>query len=203
VAINVKDVLAYRWLQTEEMKGLSADVAAGVCFALSVKWAGRHKSDKNEGSEPRVKAITKNQADLQALQQRYQAAGGAPKDKESAFWGEAGFTVGDYEVKRVDPASEKSAAEAIAAMIIQAQKARHYTSLGWRGANGGHQMVCYHSNGKLGFFSHMYFFDPNGGEFVVPHDKISEFFEQYWFALRKAAKMMAITSITWAPLVNK
>lgn len=199
--LDMKALLKYRWVQTEEMAGSPADVAAGVCFALSLKWAGRHKGNRNESSEDRVKAITASKPDLIALQQRYQATPGGIADKEAGFWKEFGFTAGNYDTHNVIPNNETSAAEAIAAMIIQAQKARHYTGLSWKNANGGHQMVCYHSNGKFGFFSHMYFYDPNGGEFVIPHGDIAEFFLEYWFRMRKAAKLMSLKNITWVPLI--
>ena len=203
---DFKACLAARYLQTEDVKLRAApeNCKDGCCFGLTTLWAGRHFTQKNEGPEARIKAITTDAQKIFRAQQAYETAGGAAgREKESGPWQAAGFTVGDYKGKNVATGDDyaKTAGETLVDMLITAGRKHHYTAVAFRNAKGWHQMVCYHSGGKIfGIASHLYFFDPNGGEFKVPHGDMREFFMGYWFEARRAAKLFDINYISWAPL---
>ncbi len=77
---DFKACLAARYLQTEDVKLEAApeNCKNGCCFGLTTLWAGRHFTQKNEGPEARIKAITTRIEGTLYLSPRTQAAQGLP-----------------------------------------------------------------------------------------------------------------------------
>ena len=183
---------------------LDKKISNGVCFGLTSVWAGRHKSHKGETSEIRMKAVTGAAGwdEAKNIQLAYFGdAKGNEKTHVAGFWTNKGFKIGDTTTENIDAGDENSVAEALKNMFITAGKTHQYTALGFKCANGGHQMVSYHSGGKIfGVGSHLYFYDPNNGEFKIPHSKLTEFFKLYWINLRSLGGQATINSLDYAPL---
>jgi len=203
---DLKQYLEARYLQSEDvrLKTVPENCRPGVCFGLTLLWAERHKAQKNEGPAARIKAITSDFQKVVAAQQSYEAATGKEgKEKETPLWAGAGFTIGEYTGENVVTGDDyaKTAAAALVSMLVTAGRKHQYSALSFKNQKGAHQMICYHSGGKIfGIASHLYFFDPNGGEFRIPNDSMQEFFTEYWFKARRTAKLADINKILWAPL---
>lgn len=210
---SFKDCLVAKYSQNtdNDLKRLQTTEALklGCCIGLSMLWAGRHQVQKNETPEDRVKYVTTDKGRIVAAQLAYEASpGAAGQVKEAPLWSSHGFTVGIYKAEQISSAQNggtRQMTTAISDMLVDAGGKHRYASLAWRNAGGGHQMVFYHSGGKLGtgIGSHLYFFDPNNGEFKVSHGDTDEFFEQFWWSARADAKLAQINQVQWALLTPK
>jgi hypothetical protein len=205
-----KFLLAYKTVthsqsSDERVKALKdTKIFNGVCFGLTTVWAGRHKSHKGETPGIRMNAVTGEAgfAEAKKIQLAYFGdAKGNEKAHEASFWKSKGFNLGSFTTEYISANDDESVAEALTNMFITAGKTHQYTALGFKCGNGGHQMVSYHSGGKVfGIGSHLYFYDPNNGEFKIPHSKLKEFFKLYWIDLRSLGGLATISSIEYAPL---
>ncbi|RUQ71508.1 hypothetical protein EJ913_12760 [Azospirillum doebereinerae] len=189
--------------QADLLKTANQEFQGGVCMATCAYWIAHHRQyrsfwGKKKSSDARLEFLrSKNK--FEAICRAQSSYGDIARDKSQSSSAEIyrkalgsflgnyglglsksmqtlylGFTAG-YRDKYKGRSSYVEAArvkfEDLATFLNQPHSF-HIINF-----DGGHQHTtcCYKSNGKRGTSSHLYFFDPNRGEFKIPADDIDVF----------------------------
>jgi len=184
------DNLVVPFKQRGIVKGMTPSVAYGMCVGLSVDWIIRHKSYKSEGSAKRIRYMsTESPAQSVVAQLGYKVtltdtreafSSGQAQSINSAFETRgSSMTVSDVEwIRHVSAAPD----DAFASLFVNTSGVHCYYVILLQFDNGGdaHATAAYHSSGKVfGWGSHLYYFEPNFGEFklAASASAIKTFFE--------------------------
>lgn len=150
----------------------------GICTGLSMVWLARLMLQHNETPLQRKKALHSAAGYRWGgkTQDIHLGAGGGGNVDDDATWRShyaealkayvltivANSTVG------VGFADSASAAKTMAPAIKEKHAYRLWNvGLKTHSGNAGHMVASYASGGKMGFMRHLYFFDPNMGEFKI------------------------------------
>jgi len=162
----------------------NVDIGEGICMSLSCLWIKLHMQQKSQGSGEQLRReCMTTRIDHFSKQENLQDAADIHEDysKEARRYGLreglalltrsvalnfGGPISGNYDAKTGVKDLEKAV-----------NKTHHYSVIGINFARGKHAIAAYKSGGKFGFFSHLYVFDPNYGEFRVGNGDIEDFFK--------------------------
>ncbi|KAA0589345.1 YopT-type cysteine protease domain-containing protein [Azospirillum oryzae] len=164
------------------------EVNSGICFGLSLEWISRHRSHKGETSKARIAYIDRDSTILHAsIKQRlYGAELSADLDLSSEQLGSrnqamalAGFKIAATKtqwVSATDPESVKDLLKAITTATASPHT-YHVVTMIFEQRGMAHATCCYKSGGKaFGLGSHLYFFDPNFGEYKASSGSVGDLF---------------------------
>ncbi|WP_158305979.1 YopT-type cysteine protease domain-containing protein [Azospirillum sp. B510] len=164
------------------------EATKGICFGLCLEWIKRHRANKGETPQTRIAYIDQDSTILHAsIKQRlYRAELHFDLDLASEqlgarnqAMGQAGFKVASSRTEWMsasDPDSVKEVTKAIATATAGTHT-YHLVSLHFTQRGAAHATCCYKSGGKaFGLGSHLYFFDPNYGEFKVSAGSAADLF---------------------------
>ncbi|MFL5340573.1 MAG: YopT-type cysteine protease domain-containing protein [Gemmataceae bacterium] len=185
------DHLAAPFKQRGIVRGSTPAVAYGICVGLSVDWIIRHKTHKSEGTAKRIRYMgTQSPAQSVTAQLGYNVkladtregfGTGQTESINAAFeTRRSALTVSDTEyIRHVSAAPD----DAFASLFVNTSGVHCYYVILLQFDNGGdaHATAAYHSSGKVfGWGSHLYYFEPNFGEFKLPASAagIKTFFEE-------------------------
>jgi len=157
------------------------DLAGGMTYSLCGMWMRLHKDDHKSGggADKRLARMALRMRNLMAEGDWFWKAAFI----QSHVIKDGGDDIdGNYQKRSIEgqyrltvlPVKEATKAN----IEIQFNKSHAYTVVTLCLPTGARTYVCtYKSSGKLfGLGSHLYVFDPNQGEFRIPHGKIWDFF---------------------------
>ncbi|WP_158279267.1 YopT-type cysteine protease domain-containing protein [Azospirillum humicireducens] len=149
----------------------------GICFGLCIEWIKRHRTSKGEAPQKRIAYIDQDSTILHAsIKQRLYSTelkfdldlSSEQLGARNQAMGQAGLAVGQTRTQwmsATDPDSVKDVTKAIATATASPHT-YHLVTLNFTQRGAAHATCCYKSGGKaFGLGSHLYFFDPNYGEF--------------------------------------
>jgi hypothetical protein len=172
------DSLVVPFKQRGIVRSATPAVSYGICVGLSVDWVLRHKTNKSEGSAKRIHYMsTQSPAQSVVAQLGYKATlsdtregfiSGQTESVNSAFGARGSrLTVTKTEfIQHVSAAPD----EAFASLFVNTSGVHCYYLIMLQFDRGGdaHATAAYHSSGKIfGWGSHLYYFEPNFGEFKI------------------------------------
>ncbi|MCG5242545.1 YopT-type cysteine protease domain-containing protein [Azospirillum doebereinerae] len=165
------------------------EVKAGICFGLSSEWIARHRANKGEKPATRIAYIENDNTILHAsIKQRlYGRELSHQLDQSAEQTGSRnealkllGLSVKSSSTQWVSVESPENVKEVLKAISVATAGAHtyHIITLNFEGRNGGsHATCCYKSSGKaFGMGAHLYFFDPNYGEFKASAGSVIDLF---------------------------
>ena len=172
------DSLVVPFKQRGIVRGATAGVSYGMCVGLSVDWVLRHKANKSEGPAKRIHYMsTESPAQSVVAQLGYNVT--LRDTREGFLSGQTESVNSAFEtrgspltVTRTEIIQHVSAApdEAFQKLFVNTAGIHCYYVIMLQFDNGGdaHATAAYHSSGKIfGWGSHMYYFEPNFGEFKI------------------------------------
>jgi hypothetical protein len=162
-----------------EALGANSDVRGGVCLALSLNWIRLHQSAKHS---PRlgVDGLLTTQTVInkaRMVQLNYEKAqAGAGKDEAAKILAGVKHACNMTHMTLVNGLTKYTfPSDALVASVAQVHR---YNLIALAGFGAGHATASYYSSGKiLGYGRHLYFFDPNIGEFKIPEADIVYVFD--------------------------
>jgi hypothetical protein len=160
----------------------SEDVKEGFCFAAALYWLSRKKRNSKESSEKRVtevSAATQVIMDLQAKDHEKRLQGRTTEQVINEVFAEVfGVWSGEELVGRTGTT--------VATIVVPALKTKKVPMLlqfkftDRNNHAAGHSVALYHSSGNMfGKDRHLYLFDANCGEYVVPEEDAQTFIDNY------------------------
>ena len=160
----------------------------GICFGLGLEWMARHKKNKAETPQKRIEYIGNDSTILHAsIKQRlYIAELEAQLDQtdgqvssKSPSLDLYGMKISSTAVARVDVNDKARLKAALSAVDVgtAATHTYHALTLVFDVQGLAHAVCCYKSGGKaFGFGSHLYFFEPNFGEYKAAAGSVTDMF---------------------------
>lgn len=188
----MQDTITAAFRQGDPLNALFPDghsCRRGVCYALCVEWIIRHRANKGESPASRIARVGSRDSVLHAsVTQRLYAAefvnggwGGLNhKDSQNAAMEHRNLRYRKESWEGyVNYSDSEDMKTALKAIETWAGRTHEYAIIAFDFVRGGGHATCsYKSGGKIaGLGSHLYFFDPNFGEFKVPSGKIKPFFK--------------------------
>lgn len=164
------------------------EVNGGICFGLTLEWIRRHRANKGETPQKRIAFIDQDSTILHAsIKQRlYGAELFFDLDLSSGQLGarnqamsHAGLKIGSTRTEWMDATDSDSVKEVMKAISIATASPHtyHIVSMNFEQRGAAHATCCYKSGGKaFGLGSHLYFFDPNFGEFRASSGSVANLF---------------------------
>ncbi|WP_158284642.1 YopT-type cysteine protease domain-containing protein [Azospirillum sp. TSO35-2] len=164
------------------------EATKGICFGLSLEWIKRHRSHKGETSKTRIAYIDQDSTILHAsIKQRLYSAelhhdldlSSEQFGSRNQAMGQAGFQIGSTKTQWVSATDPDSVKEVIKAITVATASPHtyHVITLNFTARGAAHATCCYKSGGKaFGLGSHLYFFDPNYGEYKASSGNVGDLF---------------------------
>ena len=174
---------SHKFNQIHHGKEAGVDVGQGVCMALSVLWLKLHMTQKTRGSGEALRRqcmVERNDHFKKAepleeaveLHEDYRKVAGRRSVRSGLelLTNKTQLNFGDNVREQYNSDSDLNN------LSIRVGGTHRYSVIGMNFSKGAHAIATYKSGGKIfGLLSHLYVFDPNYGEFLVPSGSIAEF----------------------------
>ena len=156
----------------------------GICTGLSMIWLARTKTFPGDNASQREAALNQAAFIWGGKTQDHHLALGDPGGSMDSFFHHAygeplraySLVISPNSTVDVDVTTLAGAAAAFAPSLKNKGTYRLW-NVGLKTSTGtsGHMVASYASGGKMGYFRHLYFFDPNMGEYKVDIDSTESF----------------------------
>lgn len=160
----------------------------GICTGLSMIWLARFMTFHGESAKQREAALSMAAYRWGGKTQDHHLALGDPGGSMETFFNHAyaeplraySLVITPGSTVEVPVVDTKAAGKAFAPLITDKGTYRLW-NVGLRTSTGtgGHMVASYASGGKLGMFRHLYFFDPNLGEYKLDIGDTAKFVEAW------------------------
>jgi len=160
----------------------------GICTGLSMIWLARTMTFPDDNAKKREAALNEAAFIWGGKTQDNHLALGDPGGSMDSFFHHAygeplraySLVISPNSTVEVDVASLSGAAANFAPHIKDKGTYRLWNiGLKTAGGSAGHMVASYASGGKMGFFRHLYFFDPNMGEYKIDTGDTAKFVEAW------------------------
>ena len=161
---------------------------SGICTGLSMIWLARTMTFPDDNAKKREAALNEAAFIWGGKTQDNHLALGDPGGSMDSFFHHAygeplraySLVISPNSTVEVDVASLSGAAANFAPHIKDKGTYRLWNiGLKTAGGSAGHMVASYASGGKMGFFRHLYFFDPNMGEYKIDTGDTAKFVEAW------------------------
>lgn len=164
-------------------------VQHGICFGLCLEWMARHKARKGENPKDRIAYIDQDSTILHAsikqrlyiseLHHQLDQSSGQLASRNEAM-GYAGMQISSSQEEWTNVRDPEQLKESLQTINVATAAAHtyHLITLVFDARGAAHATCCYKSGGKMfGLGAHLYFFEPNFGEFKASTGSVTDLFD--------------------------